>query len=399
MDTVLVTGGTGHLGRELVALLKPAHRVRVLARSPRPGPEVQWIKGDLGTGLGIAEAVAGARVVLHAATLSPAARRGYFLPADLWRSPPEVDVGGTGRLLEEAGRAGLAHFVYGSIVGAGRRRGRYLRLKHTAEELVRSGGVPWSIVRATQFHWLLDRMLGKAARLPALVLPAALTAQPADARDFEGAGAIPGRAGRRRDDLSRRPARHGHLVAVAAHPPGRMIRPGGGSLHRESAAARPGESLAVHVNGQDWLASWHPPLLPPDGTPHGAEGVCVTGDGELVLISQDGERWSFPAGRPEGSETWEDTLRREVREEACATVLRARLLGFSRGACVAGPEKGLVLVRSVWRAEVELGPWEPRFEIRHRRVVAAAQVLQHLTITAHPSAPIIRRTLHEAGIT
>ncbi len=184
MDTVLVTGGTGHLGRELVALLKPAHRVRVLARSPRPGPEVQWIKGDLGTGLGIAEAVAGARVVLHAATLSPAARRGYFLPADLWRSPPEVDVGGTGRLLEEAGRAGVAHFVYVSIVGAGRPRGPYLRLKHTAEELVRSGGVPWSIVRATQFHWLLDRMLGKAARLPALVLPAALTAQPADARDF-----------------------------------------------------------------------------------------------------------------------------------------------------------------------------------------------------------------------
>jgi len=52
----------------------------------------------------------------------------------------------------------------------------------------------------------------------------------------------------------------------------------------------------------------------------------------------------------------------------------------------------------VWRAEVELGPWEPRFEIRHRRVVAAAQVMQHLTITTHPFAPIIRRTLHEAGI-
>jgi uncharacterized protein YbjT (DUF2867 family) len=184
MDTVLVTGGTGHLGGELVALLKPAYRVRVLARSPQPDPEVQWIKGDLGTGLGIPEAVAGARVVLHAATLSPAARRGYFLPADFWRSPPEVDVGGTRRLLGEAGRAGVAHFVYVSIVGAGRPRGPYLRLKHAAEELVRSGGVPWSIVRATQFYWLLDRMLGKAARLPALALPAALAAQPADARDF-----------------------------------------------------------------------------------------------------------------------------------------------------------------------------------------------------------------------
>src|SRR6266542_1839822 len=144
MDTVLVTGGTGHLGRELVALLKPAHRVRVLARSPRPGPEVQWIKGDLGTGLGIAEAVAGARVVLHAATLSPAARRGYFLPTDLWRSPPEVDVDGTSRLLREAERVGVAHFLYVSIVGVEHPRGPYLRLKHTAEGLVRTGCAPSS---------------------------------------------------------------------------------------------------------------------------------------------------------------------------------------------------------------------------------------------------------------
>src|SRR6266545_7299309 len=184
MDIVLVTGGTGHLGRELVAVLKPAHRVRVLARSPQSDPDVQWVKGDLATGEGIPEAMAGARFVLHAATLSPAARRGYFLPTDLWRSPPEVDVDGTSRLLREAERVGVAHFLYVSIVGVEHPRGPYLRLKHTAEGLVRTGGVPWSIVRATQFHWLLDRMLGKAARLPALVLPAALTAQPADARDF-----------------------------------------------------------------------------------------------------------------------------------------------------------------------------------------------------------------------
>jgi nucleoside-diphosphate-sugar epimerase len=38
MDTVLVTGGSGHLGRELVALLKPDHRVRVLARTPQHDP-------------------------------------------------------------------------------------------------------------------------------------------------------------------------------------------------------------------------------------------------------------------------------------------------------------------------------------------------------------------------
>jgi uncharacterized protein YbjT (DUF2867 family) len=184
MDTVLVTGGTGHLGRELVSLLKPAHQVRVLARVPGQDPEIQWVKGDLSTGQVITEAVAGARVVLHAATLSPAARRGYFLPTDFWRSPPEVDVDGTRRLIDEAAQHGVEHFVYISIVGVDRPRGPYLRLKHTAEELVCSGGVPWSIVRATQFHWLLDRMLGKAARLPALALPTAVTTQPADTNDF-----------------------------------------------------------------------------------------------------------------------------------------------------------------------------------------------------------------------
>ena len=132
---------------------------------------MQWIKGDLATGEGIPEAMTGAQVVLHAATLSPAARRGYFLPTDLWRSPPEVDVDGTRRLLREAERVGVTHFLYVSIVGVERPRGPYLRLKHSAEEPVRARSVPWSIVRATQFHWLMDRMLGKAARLPALALP------------------------------------------------------------------------------------------------------------------------------------------------------------------------------------------------------------------------------------
>ena len=132
--------------------------------------------------------------------------------------------------------------------------------------------------------------------------------------------------------------------------------------------------------------------------PHGAEGVCVTPAGEVVLISPDGKLWDLPAGRPEMGETWEDTLRREMLEEACATVLEATLLGFTRGACVQGPERGRVLVRSVWRAEVELAPWQPRFEIPHRRVVAAADVMGELVLGNHAFAPIIRRELQEASI-
>jgi ADP-ribose pyrophosphatase YjhB (NUDIX family) len=124
----------------------------------------------------------------------------------------------------------------------------------------------------------------------------------------------------------------------------------------------------------------------------------VTSAGDVVLISPDGKIWDLPAGRPEIGEAWEDTLRREMLEEACATVVQATLLGFTRGACVRGPEKGRVLVRSVWRAEVELAPWEPRFEIAHRRVVAATDVMRHLAIETHPFAPIIRRELQEASV-
>jgi len=163
-------------------------------------------------------------------------------------------------------------------------------------------------------------------------------------------------------------------------------------------AAEDEQPTPVWANGQGWLVSWHRASNPPDGTPHGAEGVCLTTAGEVVLVSQDGDRWSLPAGRPELGETWEDTLRREVLEEACARVLTARLLGFCRGVCVAGPEQGLVLVRSIWRAEVDLEPWEPRFEIRHRRLVAQREVTDHLGIGSHPFARILRRTLYEAAI-
>jgi ADP-ribose pyrophosphatase YjhB (NUDIX family) len=166
----------------------------------------------------------------------------------------------------------------------------------------------------------------------------------------------------------------------------------------DSAVAADGQQIPVRSNGGDWVVSWHPPPEPPAGTPHGAEGVCVTGHGDVVLVSRDGAVWDLPAGRPEPGETWEDTLRREMSEEACATVVTARLLGFVQGSCVGGPERGRVLVRSMWRADVELGPWEPRFEIPHRRVVAPADVADQLTLGIHPFALVIRRELLEAGV-
>jgi ADP-ribose pyrophosphatase YjhB (NUDIX family) len=167
----------------------------------------------------------------------------------------------------------------------------------------------------------------------------------------------------------------------------------------DGPVAADGVQIPVPSGGQQWLVSWHPPPEPPDGTPHGAEGVCVTADGGIVVISPDGTIWDLPAGRPEPGENWEQTLRREMDEEACATVTGARLLGFTRGQCVTGPERGRVLVRSVWRADVELRPWEARFEIADRRVVASAAVEDTLSLGSHPFAAIIRRELAEAALT
>ena len=165
----------------------------------------------------------------------------------------------------------------------------------------------------------------------------------------------------------------------------------------ESLPARDGEEFAAHPNSGRWILTWHPPSSIPDGTPHGAAGICLTADGGLVLISLDGKRWGLPARRPEAHESWEQTLRREMLEEACATVTQAQLLGFGRGVCIEGHEEGLVLVRSWWRAEVELGPWKPQFEIPHRLVVPAEQWSAHLWMN-HGFAPIYRRAFAEAGV-
>lgn len=105
-----------------------------------------------------------------------------------------------------------------------------------------------------------------------------------------------------------------------------------GALRRGWLSER---DVTASIGGQVWRVAWCPPPDPPPGTRHGAEAICVT-DGRVVLVSRGGRLGGLPAGRPEQSEGWVDTLRREVREEACAEVVGCRLLGFARGVCVRG---------------------------------------------------------------
>jgi len=183
---VLVTGGTGHLGRAVVAgLTASGHRVRVLARQPGKDPGIEWRQGDLATGEGVAPAASGTEAIVHAATHSPAAQRGGLRPLDFVRSPTDVDIDGTKALLAAAQDAAVEHFVHVSIVGLPHMaRLPYSRVKLSAEELVQASAVPWSIVRATGFYWLLDRMLARIVKRPPVFMPAKVHMQPVDSDEF-----------------------------------------------------------------------------------------------------------------------------------------------------------------------------------------------------------------------
>lgn len=171
-------------------------------------------------------------------------------------------------------------------------------------------------------------------------------------------------------------------------------------MERQTLIARDGEEFGFHNEGQDWIASWHPPAFPPpDGKPHGSAALCLTVDREIVLVSSDGQSWDLPGGRPEGDEDWRITMEREVFEEACATVKEAELLGFSKGVCVKGPEEGLVLIRSLWRADVSILDWEPHHEIGYRLLVPSDTALERVLGQAgFPPGlhPFYRRWFHEA---
>ncbi len=171
MPRVLITGGTGILGRKLVPRFAGAgYTVRVMSRRGPPsgrGPEVEWAQAQLASGEGVSHAVSGVDLIVHAAS-SP------------FRRSEEVDVGGTEGLLKHAREAGVSHFFYISIVGIDRIPLGYYKRKLAAESLVEQGGVPWSILRATQFHTLIDMQLRALLRFPIALVPTDFRFQPID---------------------------------------------------------------------------------------------------------------------------------------------------------------------------------------------------------------------------
>lgn len=172
---ILVTGGTGTLGRHLVPLLRVAGRdVRTLSRSGAPHPDAtETMVGDLETGAGLDAALAGIEVVVHLA----GSMKGDAKKAE--------------NLVAAAKRAGtVSHIVNISVVGAGRvpmesgidrKMFGYYAEKGAAERIIAESGIPWTTMRATQFHDLLLMTARQMTKLPLVPVPAGVSFQPVDA--------------------------------------------------------------------------------------------------------------------------------------------------------------------------------------------------------------------------
>lgn len=170
MATILVTGGTGTLGRPLVhRLLDDGHDVRSLSRRPHTGTELPRPRSyavDLRDGTGLPEALAGVDAIVHCAS-----------------APAGGDMEAAGRLVQAAKAAGVPHLVYISIVGVDRVPLGYYRTKLAVERLIEDSGIGWTVLRTTQFHDLVLRIVKAGARSPVLPVPTGVRVQPVDVRE------------------------------------------------------------------------------------------------------------------------------------------------------------------------------------------------------------------------
>jgi uncharacterized protein YbjT (DUF2867 family) len=256
---ILVTGGTGTLGRLVVPRLRDAGReVRVLSRHRHEGGDgLELVTGDLATGEGIDAAVAGTEVVVHCA------------------GSPKGDEDKARHLVRAASRAGVRHLVFISVVGADRvpldsaldrAMFGYFGSKLAAERVVAGSGLPWSTLRATQFHELLLLVVRQLARLPVVPVPAGFRFQPVDAREVAA-----------------------RLVELALGPPAGLVPDLGGPRVYE---------MAELVRGYLAASGRRRPILPVRVPGRAARAVRAGAN-----LSPD---------RPGGGRTWEEFLADEL---------------------------------------------------------------------------------------
>jgi uncharacterized protein YbjT (DUF2867 family) len=141
---IVVIGGSGLIGKKLVTRLRERGH-EAIAASPSSGVNAV-------TGEGLAEALAGAQVVVDV-TNSPSFEDAAVL---------EFFEKSTRNLLAAEADAGVTHHILVSIVGADRiPDSGYMRAKVAQEKLIQSAEIPYTIVRATQFFEFIETIIAQ----------------------------------------------------------------------------------------------------------------------------------------------------------------------------------------------------------------------------------------------
>jgi uncharacterized protein YbjT (DUF2867 family) len=251
LPPILVTGGTGTLGQQVVSRLREAGReVRVLSRRRGTGPDgLVFTVGDLATGEGLPAAVRGVGTIVHCASN----RKG--------------DAEATRNLVTAVAqeKQEKPHLVYISIVGVDRFPRGYFKTKLEAEGLIADSGLPWTTLRATQFYELIAKGAVRLAKLPVIPVPAGFVTQPVDSGEVaarlaglaldEPCGRVPDMAGPQ--ILSFADLIRGYLRATGRRPRPvvRVWTPGLGPVRAGALYPRPGaEATLGRRTWPDFLA-------------------------------------------------------------------------------------------------------------------------------------------------
>jgi uncharacterized protein YbjT (DUF2867 family) len=166
---LVIIGGTGLIGSKLVAQLRKSGHEAVAAA---PNTGVNTLTGE-----GLADVLLGASVVVDVSN-SPSFEESAVM---------DFFTRSTRNVLAHAAAAGVRHYVALSVVGTERiPDSPYLRAKNAQETLIKGGGIPYTIVHATQFFEFVTRIADEATEGTTVRLPPVLI-QPMAAEDVAAA--------------------------------------------------------------------------------------------------------------------------------------------------------------------------------------------------------------------